>query len=260
MAELIENIDIHKIDIDNCTFCRPCDYHTYYLVPTRIRIPLFKDAIKIEFLTKPPRTGYPISCLQINEEENKILQFIFFDIEYIGNNIVTIQDHMYLLEKIHMILERRDEYVDVLYSFAGIREEYDEKDNRIFDVTIDQVVCNKLNIYSTEDIVDLYNTAMYELQIKNNIRDSSGDLSVCVGNIYIKPDVFEDLASFYIRVPMKIRELIHVEKISYGFSEGLPDFIGPNTVGKFMMCIDEDTWSVPFTDIDVEALKNSKNF
>jgi len=252
MARLIENIDIHKIDIDNCTFCRL--YNWYCLLPMEVGIPFFKSAIEVEFRGEIPNMEHPISCLQIDEEEKKILQFIF-NIDYIESNIIALREQMYLLERMYTILEKKDEYVDVMYCFAGVEETSNDKSSKKINVVFDQSVSSKLNMYSAEDIVELYNTIMYELRIKRRRIIGPRIPSICINNIYMEYVMFTDLTSFYIRVPMKIREFAHMKS-----ARGFVPPAGPETVGKFILCTDEKMWNVPFTDIDVEVLKNSKNF
>ena len=255
MAELIESIDIHEVSGKNI-LCYLSDNPEYQcLLPTRIGIPLFKDAITIIFQEEEIEStigSCPVFCLQVNTPEKKILEAIL-DIEFEYDDINIVTKDLYLLEKIHAILEKRDEYIDVLYCFAGV-EEYSGQ-----GVKLDQFVSSRVGINGIEDIVEIYRTIMYEIKIGRRNVTRHGILSICIDNIYVKVDMPEEAASFYVRVPIRIRDLLYVDiidRLKYYLETTIGHF-----VGWFTLCRERDSWNVPLIDIEGKVLKDTpKNF
>jgi hypothetical protein len=233
MARLLKNVSPREADIPplyRCTIYTPIGEHasskeSKILLPTNVGIPFYKDAIQI-FPTLSSGNSQEISCLILDKDDNEILNVA---VSFMRNFVVVEQEHTYILEKMYSILEKKDEYVDILYCFAAVEG---------CEILLDNFVANMIGV-NYNDIREFSDIIRYNTQIGKYTHINVFD------NVLALSNEDSEIIEFYIRVPIKIQQFRDIH---------LAIVYGTNSVGEFIQCIYEEAWRMPLVDIDVSKL------
>jgi hypothetical protein len=261
MARLIASASVDEVNTYryNIAFCKPASsvHISPAVLPIEVKIPFFENVVKVVFEFVDAILDFhnhSYSYLYVTEKERKILETIFGC--RLRNVIAATQKNLNLLEKMYTILKRKNEYVDVMYLFASIREQRSKRDGKVMEVIFNEHVTNRIGLREEDSIVEFCDITTYELQMRGADKLVYSINNV---NIYMEPVIVSGdfiIVDFFVRIPVKISDLVRIpfEK-SVG---GLVKFEKPKSIGKFTFCIENQTWSIPLTEININEVLSGK--